>query len=352
MFNPQLNKYFLSPEHSIQDAIECLDKVDVKLIVIVSTNHTLLGTVTDGDIRRALLKHLSINTPLSEVMNCSPKYLVEGDSEIKAIQLKKLFGIPAIPKLDQNNHVVDLMGIKKGIERRDNTVFIMAGGFGKRLKPLTNNCPKPMLLVGDKPILENIIEKFITSGFYNFYISTHYLNEQIESYFGDGSQFGINIDYVREDFPLGTAGALALLPDEATKQPIIMMNGDLLTQVKFDEFLDYHMDNQADISMAVRDYEVQVPYGVIEHSGNLITKITEKPKNTYFINAGIYCISPRVLNEIEVNKPLDMPDLIDKQFKLHRDVSMFPIHEYWLDIGKMDDFKQAQCDILKFKSIA
>ncbi len=352
MFNPQLNKYFLSPDNSIQDAIECLDKVDVKLIVIVSKDHTLLGTVTDGDIRRALLKHLAINTPLSNVMNCSPKFLVEGDSEIKATQLKRLFGIPAVPKLDQQQHVVDLMGIKKGTEKRDNTVFIMAGGFGKRLKPLTNNCPKPMLLVGEKPILENIIEKFINSGFHNFYISTHYLNEQIENYFGDGSQFGINIHYIREDFPLGTAGALALLPNKAIMQPIIMMNGDLLTQVKFDEFLDYNIENTADISMAVRDYEVQVPYGVIEHTGNLITKITEKPKKTYFINAGIYCISPCVLKEIDVNKPLDMPDLIERQFNVNRNVSMFPIHEYWLDIGKMDDFKQAQSDILKFKSIA
>jgi len=345
-------EHFLPCTSSIEDAIARLDKIATKLIMVVNNDDLLLGTVTDGDIRRALLRHLPIDTQLSKIMNTQPKYISQNDSEIKAYNLKEVYGIPAIPKLDTDMHVIDLVGANKDTSKKDNAVFIMAGGFGKRLKPLTDNCPKPMLKVGDKPILENIVKNFINSGFQNFYISTHYLNEQIESYFGDGSRFGINIHYIREDFPLGTAGALALLPKEAIKKPLLMMNGDLLTQVNFDEMLTYHMDNQAEISMAVRDYEIQIPYGVIEHTDNLITKITEKPKNNYFINAGIYCISPRVINEMVRNKPIDMPDLIDQQFKSNRNVSMFPIHEYWLDIGKLDDFKQAQADILKFESIA
>ena len=345
-------EHFLPCTSSIEDAIARLDKIATKLIMVVSNDDLLLGTVTDGDIRRALLRHLPINTQLSNIMNTQPKYINTGDTEIKASKMKEVYGVPAIPKLDKDMHVIDLVGADIEPNVKDNAVFIMAGGFGKRLRPLTDHCPKPMLKVGNKPILENIIENFISSGFHNFYISTHYLNEQIESYFGDGSRFGITIEYIREDFPLGTAGALSLLPKKAVKHPVIMMNGDLLTKVKFDEFLDYHIDNDADISMAVRDYEIQVPYGVIEHKDNLITKITEKPVNNYFINAGIYCISPRSIKEITKNKPLDMPDLINQQFSKNRNVSMFPIHEYWLDIGKFDDFEKAQVDILKLESIA
>lgn len=352
MSNNKLRGYYLSVSNSIQDAIYSLNKLEAKLIMIVSSENKLLGTVTDGDIRRALLRHLPIDSKLGEVMNTEPKYLMQDDTEIKAEQLKQTYGIPAVPQLNRNHCVVGLMGINKGIVRKDNAVFIMAGGFGKRLKPLTDNCPKPMLKVGDKPILENIIEEFIGSGFHQFYISTHYLNEQIESYFGDGSKYGISIEYIREEFPLGTAGALSLLPEKATKLPLIMMNGDLLTQVKFNDFLNYHIDTSADISMAVRDYQVQIPYGVIEHDKNLITKITEKPTNNYFINAGIYCLSPTVIEEIAFNKLLDMPTLIDSQICKSRTVSMFPIHEYWLDIGQIDDFNRAQSDIVKLKSIA
>ncbi|NVK42145.1 MAG: NTP transferase domain-containing protein [Oceanospirillaceae bacterium] len=351
MKNNDIDQYFLSSKDTIEDAINKLDAIQTKLILVIKNDTTLLGTVTDGDIRRGLLRHLALDTPLSEIMNCTPKCLGKLDGELKAKQLMRTFGIPAIPKVE-NGKVIDLLGVKSSILKRHNPVFLMAGGFGKRLRPLTDNCPKPMLKVGDKPILENIIEQFISSGFYNFYISTHYLNEQIEQYFGDGSRFGINIQYINEEFPLGTAGAIALLPEKAKQQHLIMMNGDLLTQVKFDDMLDYHISESADISVAVRDYQIQVPFGVIQHKQGSITEIKEKPIENYFINAGIYCISPKVLQSVVLNKVLDMPTLIEQQLKTSKKVSMFPIHEYWLDIGHMNDFERAQTDILEFNKIA
>lgn len=347
----EIAHYFLSTKDTIEQAINKLDAVKTKLILVVKPDYTLLGTITDGDIRRALLRHKPLSTPLAEVMNCTPKCVKSNEGELKAKQLMSTFGIPAIPKL-KDGKVIDLLGVKSTSSKRHNPVFLMAGGFGKRLRPLTDNCPKPMLKVGDKPILENIIEQFISSGFYNFYISTHYLNEQIEQYFGDGSRFGIKIQYINEDFPLGTAGAIALLPDEAKQQHLIMMNGDLLTQVKFDDMLDYHINEHANISVAVRDYQIQVPFGVIQHTMGLITEIKEKPVENYFINAGIYCISPNVLRSVKLNSVLDMPTLIDQQLSQSNKVTMFPIHEYWLDIGHLNDFERAQTDIIELNRIA
>jgi dTDP-glucose pyrophosphorylase len=347
----KLDEYILSSKNTIQDAISKLDTITTKLILVAS-NKKLLGTVTDGDIRRALLAHFPLDTPLSKVMNTSPKVLTPEDHYSKAIKLKNTFDIPAVPKLDNKGNVIDLLGVKSIREKRDNAVFLMAGGFGKRLRPLTDKCPKPMLKVGEKPILENIIEQFIACGFYKFYISTHYLNHQIQTYFGNGEDKGIEISYINEEFPLGTAGAISLLPDEIKEQNIIMMNGDLLTQVKFDEMLDYHIHEKANISVAVRDYQIQVPFGVINHDNGDITNIKEKPIENYFINAGIYCISPEVLQSVKPNAPLDMPTLIEAELHNNQPVKMFPIHEYWLDIGQLHDYEQAQKDIVHLRSIA
>jgi dTDP-glucose pyrophosphorylase len=352
MINPKLTEFFLAAEDTIKDAMIKFDSATIKLILIVSKDYVLQGTITDGDIRRAILKKLPIDTPLKLVMNESPKTLTASGNHASAKKLMNLYGIPAIPQLDNKKRVYNLLGIDTTAHKRDNAVLIMAGGFGKRLKPLTDNCPKPMLKVGGKPILENIIEQFITSGFYNFYISTHYLNEQIENYFGDGSDFGVNINYIRESSPLGTAGCLSLLPDSVKDKSIIMMNGDLLTQINFENLLAYHDNEQSDISVAVREYKVQIPFGVIEHDSSNITEITEKPEKNYFINAGIYCISPNILKSIKPNIAFDMPELISKSIKGNMSTKMFPVHEYWLDIGRMNDFEQAQSDILKFRQTA
>lgn len=352
MINPKLTEFFLAAEDTIKDAMIKFDSATTKLVLIVSKDYVLQGTITDGDIRRAILKKFPIDTPLKLVMNESPKTLTASGNHASAKKLMNLYGIPAIPQLDNKKRVYNLLGIDTTAHKRDNAVLIMAGGFGKRLKPLTDNCPKPMLKVGGKPILENIIEQFISSGFYNFYISTHYLNEQIEDYFGDGSDFGVNINYIRESTPLGTAGSLSLLPDCVKDKSIIMMNGDLLTQINFENLLAYHDNEQSDISVAVREYKVQIPFGVIEHDSSNITEITEKPEKNYFINAGIYCISPNILKSIKPNISFDMPELISKSIKGNKSTKMYPIHEYWLDIGRMNDFEQAQSDILKFRQSA
>lgn len=345
-------QHFISPTANIADAIERLDAVQPKLLLATSIHGQLLGTVTDGDIRRALLEHLSLDTSLHSVMNRSPKVLGLDGGQAAARRLMDEYGLTGVPQVDAKGRVKTILGLRTQRRYHDNAVFLMAGGFGKRLRPLTNDCPKPMLKVGEKPILETILEQFIEAGFQNFFISTYYLNEQIESHFGNGERFGVSIQYIHETTPLGTAGAIGLLPEAAKKLPLLMMNGDLLTQVKFDELLDYHNRENADLSVAVREYQMQVPYGVIQHQQSQITGIVEKPMQNYFINAGIYCISPEVAASVSGRSVLDMPDLIDRRLQEGKKVSMFPIHEYWLDIGRLSDFEQAQSDILRFSGAA
>lgn len=347
-----LKLHSVSASMTITEAIERLDQVQPKLLLVTTDDGVLKGTVTDGDIRRALLKHLPLDAPLQAVMNPSPRTLPARGSVAAAERLMQQYGLTGVPRVDEQGRVLAIIDRSGPAPTRENAVFLMAGGFGKRLRPLTDNCPKPMLKVGDKPILETILEQFIRSGFKNFYISTCYLNEQIENYFGDGQRFGVSIRYIREDTPLGTAGAIGLLPEAAKALPLLMMNGDLLTQVDFNMLLDFHIKEGADLSVAVREYQMQVPYGVIQHRHSSITDIVEKPVENYFINAGIYCISPQAAQSLSGQTAVDMPDLIGDRLQAGHRVSMFPIHEYWLDIGRMSDFHQAQSDIQRFSGAA
>lgn len=256
-------------------------------------------------------------------------------------------GILSIPIIDA--------GIIIGLEtiasvttstKYDNPIFIMAGGFGTRLRPLTDNCPKPMLKVGDKPILETVIKSFVRAGFSNFYISTHFLPEVIQNHFGDGKAFNANITYIHEEIPLGTGGALGLLPENLSESlPLIMINGDVLTNIDFQRLLAFHNSNNADATICVREYDYQIPYGVITGEGNKITSMVEKPVHHFFVNAGIYVVSPSIFKSVPKNHRIDMPTLLEQHMKNNRDILMFPVHEYWLDIGRMDDFKRAQVDI-------
>jgi NDP-sugar pyrophosphorylase family protein len=254
---------------------------------------------------------------------------------------KELFAIPIV----DGNKVVGLETLHHALKKAkfDNPVFLMAGGFGTRLKPLTDNCPKPLLLVGDKPILETVLVGFIRSGFHDFYISTHYLPEMIRSYFGDGSKWGVSIQYVHEIEPLGTGGSLGLLPKKLPDLPVIFMNGDVLTKVDFEELLDFHYANNASATMCVREYEIQIPFGVIESDGNVITSMVEKPTQRFHINAGIYVISREIINSVAQNEYVDMPSLLERH--LNNNVIKYPFYGYWLDIGRMDDYNRAQNDI-------
>ena len=339
-------KVVIESSISIKEALRVIDKEALRVALVVD-NNKLIGMVTDGDVRRGILQGTELSAPVSEIMNTNP---VSANASLSSHDLKALMQSRKILSLPIVNDEGQLVGLKTlydtlVIEKRENPVFIMAGGFGTRLKPLTDNCPKPMLKVGDKPMLESLINNFKSHGFYKFYISTHYLPEVIVNYFGDGSQFGIEIEYIYEETPLGTGGALSLLPDALPKEPIIMINGDILTNVDFSKVLDFHTKKNSDATMCVRDYEIKIPFGVIEGEGHEITAMVEKPTYRYFVNAGIYVISHNIINSLPKNQHLDMPSLFEMKQKEGLKTLKFPIHEYWLDVGRHDDFKKAQVDI-------
>lgn len=335
-------------EGTLRDALEIINNESPRVVLVVDEEQTLLGVVTDGDIRRGLLKNLLLDAEVTAVMNASPITALSSTSRKGLVEIMERHGILTIPLLE-NQKVVGLEVLQTILSgaRYENPVFIMAGGFGTRLKPLTDTCPKPMLKVGDRPILETVIRRFIKAGFVNFYISTHYMAEQIKAHFGDGSELNVSITYVHEEDPLGTGGALGLLPkDLLADLPLIMMNGDLLTQVDFLGLLEFHSENKAVATMCVREFEYQVPYGVITGEGRKVISMVEKPIQRFYVNAGVYVVSPEMVRSVPVNHKVDMPTLLEQQIDQGENVLMFPVYEYWLDIGRMDDFDRAQTDIL------
>lgn len=341
-------KVLLSPEKSIRDALKVIDAEALRIALVVTPERKLLGTVTDGDIRRGLLRNLKMEDTVQLVMNKNPTVASPDVSRKKLLKIMDELSVLSIPILN-GEYLVGLETFHNTSEKAtyENPVFLMAGGFGTRLKPLTDSCPKPLLKVGDKPILETTLNNFISHGFKNFYISTHYMPEMIMNHFGDGNKWGVNISYVHEDEPLGTGGALGLLPKDIPQLPLLMMNGDVLTNIDYQNLLKFHNEGNADATMCVREYQYQIPYGVVTGQGNKIIEMVEKPVQHYYVNAGIYVISSELYNSVEKNKKIDMPTLLDEKIKDSGEVLMFPIHEYWLDIGRMDDFKKAQIDILK-----
>jgi len=336
----------IKPTCTLRDALEIINNEALRVALVIDDNEQLQGVVTDGDVRRGLLNNLTLTSEITQVMNSSPFTADANTSRDDLIAVMESNDILSIPLLDCGK-VVGLETLHGMLNKPtyQNPVFLMAGGFGTRLRPLTDNCPKPMLKVGNKPILETVIRSFIKAGFVDFYISTHYMPEQIEQHFGDGSDLGVRITYVHEESPLGTGGALGLLPKDLPDDlPLIMMNSDILTKVDFQRLLEFHTVNQADATMCVREYDYQIPYGVINGEGNKITKMVEKPIQRFFVNAGIYVVSPRVIRSVPANYQIDMPTLLEQHMHEREQVLMFPIHEYWLDIGQMDDFNRAQID--------
>ncbi|WP_418357302.1 nucleotidyltransferase family protein [Shewanella basaltis] len=340
-------KILISPKSTIIESLKVIDTQALRVALVVNENMELQGVVTDGDIRRGILSGVGLDSCVSEIMNRNPITACATTPKkelVKLMEKKSILSVPLVEKnivvgLETLQHIFD-------VPEYDNPVFIMAGGFGTRLRPLTDNCPKPMLKIGNRPILETLILSFKNAGFKNFYISTHFMPEQIHGYFGNGSAFDVNIKYVHEDNPLGTGGALGLLPDDLPADlPLIMINGDVLTKVDFQRLLAFHNDKNADATMCVREYDYQIPYGVIEGDGNKITSMVEKPVQRFFVNAGIYVVSPRVIKSVPKNHRIDMPTLLEQHMNQRNNVLMFPIHEYWLDIGRMDDFNRAQVDI-------
>lgn len=340
----------VSPLSTLEDAIGIMDRSALRVAIVVDENRRLLGTLTDGDVRRALLRHQPLSIPVSEVMCSQPQVAQKNWSRERILGVMETTQLLQLPVLNDQGVVVGLETLHGLLDKRllDNPVFLMAGGFGTRLYPLTQNCPKPLLKVGDKPILELILERFISAGFHKFFISTHYLPEMVRDYFGDGRRWGVTIRYTHEDTPLGTGGAVGLLPHGEINEPMLMMNGDLLTTLNYRELLDFHNENRGVATMCVREYEYQVPYGVIQSEGHLIRSMVEKPVHKFFVNAGVYVLSPELVKSVVPGMKIDMPTLLEMEIARNHDVTMFPVHEYWLDIGRMEDFKRAQAE---FESI-
>jgi dTDP-glucose pyrophosphorylase len=333
----------------METAIKVLELESLRIVMVVDKNDRFVGTVTDGDIRRGLIKRLTMDTAIIDIM--FKESIVASVKDDKASILAKMreLDILQIPIIDDDGKIVGLETLQHLLKdkRHDNPVFLMAGGFGKRLQPLTNNIPKPLLTIGKKPILENILEQFIAAGFHCFYISTHFKSEMVQEHFGDGSDWGVTIEYVHEDIPLGTAGGLGLLPDNLPDLPILMMNGDLLTKIDFEKLLHFHMQSNGSATVCVREYDFQVPYGVIKAKDDLIVSIEEKPIHKFFINAGVYVLDPKILFNVDGVSYVDMPKLLEDEIENAGQVSMFPVYEYWLDIGQIEQFEQAQQDSSK-----
>jgi dTDP-glucose pyrophosphorylase len=333
------------PSTSIIETMKNIDNTAAQIALVVDNDFRLLGTVTDGDIRRGILRGISLDDQVTKVMNKNPITMKKGTSKqaIKKIfQEKKLRQLPI---LNKNNQVVDVIFSDVLFDSLsfDNWVVLMAGGLGTRLWPLTENIPKPMLTVGTKPILQTILESFIEHGFHRFYFSVNYKREIIKDYFGNGLEWGVNIQYLDENQRLGTAGALSLFTEKPTK-PIIVMNGDILTKINFQQLLQFHEESESMATMCVREYQLQIPYGVVRTEGTRLCSIEEKPTERHFVNAGIYVLNPEVLNYIPENQYFDMPSLFELLIKRQEKTNVFPIREYWLDIGKIPDFEKANLE--------
>lgn len=329
----------------IVEAAKVIDSTPAKFVAVVDDKNLLLGCITDCDVRRAIVRGLDMEaTPVTQIMTLNPKKIIKGSSEFSIHQMMLNQNVRQLPVVDENGMVCDvriLQEFETSRNIRKNPIVIMAGGLGTRLRPLTNDCPKPLLKIGDKPILEIILENFIQQGFCNFYISVNYKAEMIENYFADGSKYGVNIQYLKEKNKLGTAGALSLLPRNIV-EPIIVMNGDLLTKVNFIKLLEHHTNNNADATMCVREYRYQIPYGVVETKDWSIESLKEKPTYSALVNAGIYVLNSNLLDDIPKNKYFDMTDLFELNVSKKRNNIAFPIREYWIDVGRIEDFERAQ----------
>jgi dTDP-glucose pyrophosphorylase len=332
----------ISAETTILNSLEIIDKGTLQIALVVDTAYKLMGTVTDGDIRRGILKGISLESAVALIMNANPTTAHINDSKDAILTKMKLKRLHHIPIIDNDGQVIRVEFLEQLIQsyKCHSWVLLMAGGLGSRLSPMTDETPKPLLKVGTKPILETILDNFIEYGFYRFYLSVNYKADMIKAYFGDGSKWGVEIKYIHEQMRLGTAGALSLIEDYPT-EPIIVMNGDLLTKVNFQQLLEFHTEMNAVATMCVREYEYQVPYGVVRVDNHRLLNIVEKPKQQFFVNGGIYVLNPEVLALVPQKEFYDMPTLFDVLLEKKSEAAVFPIREYWIDIGRMDDFNRA-----------
>lgn len=349
-----LSALCLGAGSSIREAITYIDRNEKGIVLITNKDNRLLGTITDGDVRRAILAGESLDAPVSKLLvrrtslPCAePVTALLGTDGAALLKLMQERSVRQVPLLDEERRVVGLVTMDELLPDQVLPLHavIMAGGLGTRLRPLTEEVPKPMLPVGKRPLMELIIKQLQQAGIRRVNVATHYQSEKIIEHFGDGRKFGVDLGYVTEDRPLGTAGALGLM--DTPSEPLLVINGDILTRVDFRAMFTYHQEHEAALTVGVRKYDLDVPYGVIESDGVFVQALVEKPLLNFFVNAGIYLLEPSVHRYVPNNYHFDMTDLIQRLLDDGQPVVSFPVLEYWLDIGHHGDYAQAQEDMEK-----
>ncbi len=350
--NASPNLPLVSLQTTIRETMAVIDQCGRGIAVVVDEQRHLLATVTDGDIRRAILAGLDLNSPVmrlkqgeANLPTSNPVTAPEGTPDADILGLMQLHVIRQVPLLDPEGRVCQLAVMDDLLKETTLGVtgVIMAGGYGKRLMPLTESVPKPMLPVNGRPLLEHMLDKLRQAGIRSVNLATHHLSDTIFEHFKDGSGFGVNLNYIYESEPRGTAGALSRLP--ASTEPFLVMNGDILTSVDVRAMLNFHRDHKADLSVGVRQYDIEVPFGVVQTNGVNVRAITEKPVIRHFINAGIYMVNPSVCRLVPDDRRFDMTDLISALLESAGNVVCFPIREYWLDIGQIEQYQKAKQDV-------
>ena len=354
--NPQIERIYVLPDRPMREAMRVMDEAALGIVLVTDAARSLLGTITDGDIRRAILGEQDLDVTAGKFIEQKhnavypkPISAPAGTDRRSLLRLMQEQTLHQLPLIDADGHVVDLVTLDDLIEPQSPpmSAVIMAGGLGTRLRPLTDTTPKPMLTLGGRPLLEHTLAKLRDAGIYHVSISTFFEAEKVVEYFRDGREFGVKLHYLSEEHPMGTAGALGLL--EVPDEPLLVINGDILTNVDFCAMLKFHCDHGAMLTVSVRQYKFSVPYGVIECDGVRVRGVTEKPVYNSFVNAGIYLLEPSVFDHIPRSIPedkrFDMTDLIGRLIEDGKVVVGFPIHEYWLDIGQSADYERAESDV-------
>ena len=353
----QLDACSIATGASLRDAINAIDRGGVRIALMVDGEGRLVGTLTDGDIRRCLLRGLDLASPASGVVQRRFQAARGAMLRAEARALLRRHSIDQLPVIDGEGRLVGLYLLDDLLDQPaaglPNPVVLMAGGRGTRLRPLTDHCPKPMLRVAGKPILESILEQCIASGLQEFHFAVNHLKEQIRDHFGDGSRWGVRIQYIEETSPLGTAGALQLLPDEDRRgSPLLVMNGDVLTRLNLAQLLEFHASHGAAATLCVRSHDVVIPFGVVEAEGVELVGFREKPVLRHQVNAGIYVLEPSLLDHIPPGEAMDMPSLLLAARAAQQRVAVCPIHEYWCDIGRPETLQQAHEDWARLEELS
>ena len=342
-----LENYFVKENFTLKEVLKKLDETGMGIVCVVDEQKRLLGIATDGDVRRAIYNLTNLDENIMKIANKNPITVNIKEYESKIYENKIDKNIRHLIIIDDENHVIKIefseyKKVSSAVKRINNPVVLMVGGLGNRLRPLTEEVPKPMLKVSDKPILEIILNQFKKYGFYKFYFCVNYKKEKIMDYFKDGRTFGVEIKYIIEDEPLGTMGAVSLIDD--IEEDFIVMNGDILTNLNFVDLLRKHKETHSDITIACREYSYEVPFGVITYSGERVINFEEKPYKTEYVNAGIYAVNKLELKYLPYNSYYDITDLITDAILKNRKVNIFPVTSYWRDIGRIDDYKKANLE--------